>query len=203
METLRLFIAIPVPSEITDMLNKRQNLLADELGRDRIKWVGRPHFNKSNIFHLTLVFLGNQKREKVTEISEVMKEICTKQKQFEIFLHEESWFGSPQKIKVIIRKIGGQINQLQQITVGLRDKFEEKMSKRPFIPHLTLGRVRRNRDLSLLEFEEKMIKLPQSRKLKFEINRLVLYQSILHPEGPVYKKSFSCTFQEASAWEFQ
>ncbi|MGM0597443.1 MAG: RNA 2',3'-cyclic phosphodiesterase [Myxococcota bacterium] len=196
MKTLRLFIAIPIPPQITELVNKRQKLLADEFGQDKIKWVGRPHFDKNNIFHLTLIFLGNQNREKVAEISKVVKKICKTQKQFKVFLGKEDWFGSSKKIKVIIRKIGGEVHHLQKITDSLHEDLEVKKSKKSFTPHLTLARVKRNTKFSSLEFEKKMIKLPKSKKLKFEINRLVLYQSILQPEGPVYKELFSCTFQE-------
>ena len=56
---------------------------------------------------------------------------------------------------------------------------------KPFRPHLTLGRIKflenRNRFMAIID------ELPHKEYQQVEVSEFILFQSILRPEGPVYK----------------
>ena len=65
--------------------------------------------------------------------------------------------------------------------------------KREFHGHLTLARIKRNR-LSAQKFERVIQQTGQFESVKFTTDRLILFQSILMPEGPIYKELFFAKF---------
>jgi 2'-5' RNA ligase len=74
--------------------------------------------------------------------------------------------------------------QAVQILENTLASFGYPSDQVEFVPHLTLGRVKEIRQA------EKLVRLLEQYKNKSfgtaDIREIVYYESILHPEGPVY-----------------
>ena len=175
----RIFIAIKI--EPGPALQKIINSLKAVLASEKINWV-----NPENI-HLTLAFLGDTDEERIKVLSIMLKRTCTGFGEFSFSLNSTGVFKDFRDPRVIWAGIEGyekliKLNDI--INTGLKDTGFG-IENRPFKPHITLGRV-------------KYLKNPESLKSALEmykdnfiqdvnIEEVILYQSILRPEGPVYK----------------
>ncbi|HKK41816.1 MAG TPA: RNA 2',3'-cyclic phosphodiesterase, partial [Bacteroidales bacterium] len=61
------------------------------------------------------------------------------------------------------------------------------VEKRSFSPHITIGRVRRNSGGSKKMFSEFLDDYSNTVFQSVYVDRIILYESILLPSGPVYK----------------
>lgn len=174
---IRSFIAIELPEKI-------QEYLADIIEQLKkadfdARWV-----KPANI-HLTLKFLGNVAEKQLEDIKEVLENLAAKQETFDIRLKNLGAFPRTDYPRVIWTGVDDHEKKLTKlaadIEVALIDLgFEPE--DRDFYPHLTLARIKSNRNCYKLK---KMIEriLPSG---SFTADRLTLFQSILSPKGPTY-----------------
>ncbi len=180
METsIRTFIAIKITpeKEFLNLYSELKELLNDET----IKWV------EENNFHLTLRFLGNTTQSQVEEIQHSLEKIVSKLQPFQINIKGIGYFESKKQPRVLFAKIDDSPT-LQLLATEIKKQiiaFGFKNGTREFSPHLTLGRIKfinRKNDFysSINKFEETEIQ-------KIIVSKIILYQSILKPGGPIYK----------------
>jgi 2'-5' RNA ligase len=75
------------------------------------------------------------------------------------------------------------------------ERFGIKREEHPIHPHITLGRVRSQRNYTLLKKEiEEGMKTRPSETTAFTVDTLTLYQSDLTPQGPRYTSLYSAIF---------
>jgi len=173
---VRLFLAIPLPSAALARLASA----AGEL-RGRSLKAARP-----DGLHLTLVFLGEREEAEAGKIGDLLEEPELAVPRFPASLGGYGQFparGTPRVIFTPVLEGAGQITALQQALVGVLHRAGIRLEEeaRGFTPHVTLARCRGpGADLrglqDLLAFEE-----------RFTADRLVLYRSILRPEGAEYQ----------------
>ena len=175
----RLFIAMKInpASEILDFFSEIKELLEDE----KINWV------KENNFHLTLKFLGETDEETIPEISVALQQICSETEPFEFQLTGSGYFGSHKSPRVVFIKIRNTA-KLESLSSEINDRllncgFENE--NRKFKAHLTLGRIKfiKNTQAFYVHLEKHKNTFFQSVK----VDEIILYESKLQPEGPVYK----------------
>ncbi len=175
----RVFIAIKVEpgAEFLKMFSFFKAILKD----DNIKWTGT-----SNI-HITLVFLGDTQEEKVKEIDNLLKEICSGIRSFNLELCGAGIFRSLKDPRIIWSGISRspEIDSLQKIIIsGLRETGIP-LEDRPFNPHITLGRIKRLNNINVLS---DLIEKYRNKEIqKIRVTEITFYESILRPEGPIYK----------------
>lgn len=177
---MRVFIAIPLNEEI----HRELLLLQDRLRKSNadVKWA-----NPSNI-HLTLKFLGKIDDKQFENIKSSLKEIIKPHKPFDIYLSSIGAFPNinfPHVIWVGVDKGKKESGNLQKDieTVLLKIGFEKE--KHGFTPHLTLGRVRSEKNKSqLIEAMEKEKDFTSQGKVS--VNKITLFQSTLTAKGPIY-----------------
>ncbi|HIE43476.1 MAG TPA: RNA 2',3'-cyclic phosphodiesterase, partial [Candidatus Omnitrophica bacterium] len=177
---MRYFIALPLPEELKQEISKLQSQLKET--QADVKWVN------SKDLHITLKFLGGIEQEKVETISEKLNRGLDGFLPFTFTIGEIGSFPSLESPKVIW--IGVEKNR--ERVVELAEKVEELLKtlgfsheRRPFHPHLTLGRIRSRKQIGELIRKLKSLKIPEFRPV--EVERVILFQSILKPEGPEYK----------------
>ncbi len=174
----RTFIAFRVTAgkEILDCLGRLKVLLTGA----RIKWVDHEKM------HITLTFIGNTPANKIREVSGIMDNHVPSYPAPDLFIKGIGVFRNPDHPKVIwlgVDPMPGLNDLKDKIDRDLRhDGFN--IERREFKPHLTLGRIKSLRDKSgIIE----MIREYQDRPfLKGSIEELVLYESVLRPQGPEY-----------------
>jgi len=176
---MRCFIAIPIPGNIHSQLSKIQSQLK-ETDAD-VKWVGIDNI------HLTLKFLGEVDEQKIKAISEKLKEIADKHTCFQTRAEKAGAFptlSNPKVVWIGLNKNEEKINNLQKEIEGSLHSFGFEKETRLFHPHLTLGRVRSKKNIQKLTEEIKTLSSFQSDC--FTADKIVLFKSILKPQGAEY-----------------
>jgi len=175
----RTFIA--VKTEPGEKLRNAINLLRNGLDRESIKWVD------PDIMHLTLAFLGNTEDEIIRMVSHHLKEKCSGTGEISFTIKGLGVFpgiNNPRVIWAGIENADTLLN-LQKIVTGIITSLNIPAEEREFMPHLTLGRVKFLRNtgkLKQLISEHENIEFQNVR-----LNKLIYYESILMPAGPLYK----------------
>lgn len=140
-ETLRVFIALPVPSAVKDELRTLQDELRERLPGDALRWT-RPEQ-----IHLTLRFVGNVATAQIGDLIAVTREVCSRFGPFQLRAHGLGFFprsGSPRVIWVGVHENAGELPRLKQALDEAVDRLfgqaGEKEEK--FAGHLTIARAR-------------------------------------------------------------
>jgi 2'-5' RNA ligase len=151
------------------------------LKNDRIKWT-----DPANI-HITLLFLGDTPDKKIKETGVILQKVCNGSGEFELVICGSGLFRNSNDPRVIWAGIepSEKMTRLQRIISGKLRETGTELDDRSFNPHLTMGRVKKINDpekLKLLfdEFRDKVIQ-------RLKVSEIILYESVLRPEGPVYK----------------
>ena len=178
----RLFIAIRL--SVNDEFLKNLNSLKQNLVLDKISWV------KPDNFHLTLKFLGKTFTEKIPEIQNAMKEAGNNLMPFDLSLDKLGIFGSSYNPKVIWVETekNQQVFTLSQQLLHSLEKAGFSPDRQNFVPHFTLGRIRKLKNKS--HFQNVMENHKNVFHLKQTVSQFILYESKLTPSGPVYNPLF-------------
>ena len=174
----RIFIAIDINKNraLTRLVESYKLALKDE----KIRWV-----EPANI-HLTLAFLGESDEDQVSKAGEIMREAANNFESFEITFNGTGVFRDIRQPRVIWLGI-----EAPQSLYDLREVICEALkeeglyrNEKPFRPHLTLGRMKYIANKNVLA---EILKSSGSHDLPSQtVNELILYESILKPDGPVY-----------------
>jgi 2'-5' RNA ligase len=174
----RTFIAIKIhPGEKMRMI---MDYFKQTLAAEKIKWVS------PEIMHITISFLGDTDEKIIPAISEKIHRISIDYSPFELIFRSTGVFKNFRDPRVIW--IGTETNPvLQKIKTRIDDELSEygfEKELREFRPHLTIGRIKWIKDTSALE---QAIQKYKDQEVQRElINKIIFYESILKPEGPVY-----------------
>jgi RNA 2',3'-cyclic 3'-phosphodiesterase len=180
LETLRTFIAVPVSDETRAIVARVEDDLKG-LGAD-VKWVD------PRSVHLTLKFLGNVDAARVKEIAGALRAALVGTAPSSIMVAGAGTF-PPGRRNVRVIWLG--ITEGKAALVEMARQVDEACAslgfareERPFSPHLTLGRVRR--ESGRLGELAAGVAAVQFNPLKVDIDRVNLMRSELSPKGPIY-----------------
>lgn len=177
--TKRLFIAADIieGEKLIDLFVKLKEVLSE----DGIRWVN------SNNLHLTLKFLGETEELLIPSINEKLYDVTADFNPFIFQLKGLGYFGSKNDPRILFIKIeNGEV--LKRISICINEKLKEtgiEKEEKDFNAHLTLGRIKslKNRKKFYTEIEKYSNNFIQ----EVEINKIILYESFLTREGPIYK----------------
>jgi 2'-5' RNA ligase len=193
MSVIRAFIALDIPKEIRDCLVSVSNQLKEKIGKVPIRWVA-----PENI-HLTLKFLGDVSLNNI----EVLKaSIKTEAIGIKPMVFSAGGVGAYPKVRnPRVIWVGVEAPEdmiiLQKGIDAQTTMIGYQPDRRPFSPHLTLGRVSRHakgqdiRKVGDVLSESNIGFLGVGR-----VNAIHLYRSDLKPDGAVYTKLFTALFEE-------
>jgi 2'-5' RNA ligase len=181
---MRLFIAAPISEQAKD----GARLAVDDLRRSRadFKWV-----EAANL-HLTLAFFGEAAEAEVPKLEAAMARACAGRAPFELAFGGLGAFDSLERPRVVWIGLREGAKPLTGLAQALREALEgagllsEEEKSRGFQAHLTLGRMRSPRNLAALK--ARLIETPPKAEFRSTVDRLVLYESRLTSEGPVYRE---------------
>lgn len=177
--SMRLFIAIPIRPET--MLLKQRALLQNNLSDEMINWV------KEENMHLTLKFLGKISAKQLPEIIDAVSNCVPNQVSFPMTLERIGIFGSSYYARVVwvgIRE-NQQLKNLQESLLKELEKVGFQSDRQNFVPHFTLGRIKKIQHKD--HFKRVMEKVEKGFIQETRVDGFLLLESILTPEGPVYK----------------
>ncbi len=190
----RLFIAMPLPSEVERELDR---LLAQlRPMSDNVKWVPAKNI------HLTVKFLGDTRDKLIPDIATAINEASAPYQPFKTTLDKIGAFPNLNRPRVIW--VGGSV-PIEDAT-HLAKEIDHRMTElgfepesRPFKPHLTLGRVRQVRRVRQGRRVDELADYLQAFELNpipLLLDRVVLFQSTLTPQGAIYESLHKTVFGE-------
>lgn len=174
---MRAFLAAEIDEELKEKIAEVQEQLKE--ADAPVKYV-EPH----NL-HFTFKFFGEIDKEKSGEIVSAVETKVQNYSPFELSIKGVGIFPNPRYIRVVWLGVGdsGPFSRLQ---MALDEDFQKMGFKkeRSYVPHLTMGRVRgaKNKDALLSRIDE----LKEVEIGRMRIEKLLLKESVLKPEGPVY-----------------
>ncbi len=169
---MRLFVGIPAD----EVLKKEIKNFYEKERKPKGSWV------KIENLHITLKFIGEVEENKLKEVLKILKPTNFKELPFE----GASAFPNEKRPRVLFLKFK-EDEEFLNYQRELENKFKVlgfEKEEREFKIHLTLARFKFPPDRR--EFEECLKKLNLFSFSPFKINEIVLFQSILKPEGPTY-----------------
>lgn len=180
-ETLRLFLAIPMPEDIRAGLRRLQLESQPLLPPRAVRWA-RPEQ-----FHLTLKFLGNVPAADTVALSEAVRAVCAAAPPLRLRAEGAGFFpneSAPRVFWVEIKSLDGRLMEFQRQLEAAVERFAEKREKKTFTAHVTLARLEK---LGRREAEKWMARLRKDQAFgEWTASEVELVQSTLSPSGAVH-----------------
>ncbi len=196
MENIRSFIAIELPEELKQELTRLESELKQAGGVDCARWVD-PYS-----IHLTLKFLGNVVRGRISEIGRAMEDACRGIPPFQLGITELGAFPNLRRIQVVWVGLGGEVGRLQQLVRQLEMELSRlgfASESRPFTPHLTLARIRDNAPLSSKQsLGELLVRTHPGFNSPINVKAISLMRSQLTPGGAIYSRIYEVALNKES-----
>jgi len=187
----RIFIAINLPEDIKKELSSFQS-----------NWPELPcRWTKKENLHITLIFLGYLNDEELLEVLKITKEVVSRNQSFSINL-KKIIYGPPKKMPPRMVWAEGEkseeLGKLQQdlensLLIAQNSGFK-KTENRPYLPHITLGRIK-TWEWRQIEPEERP-EINEDIDLSFEVNSIEVMESQLKRGGSEYTILESCPLKE-------
>jgi 2'-5' RNA ligase len=172
---MRAFISLELPAKIKAEIKTIQQDL--KKANIQAKWVN------PQISHLTLAFLGSIRPNQVEKISQVLEGTGSQIKPVNLYLLRLGCFPNPVKPRVIFVDLAGEKDKLEILNEKIRENLKKEkiwFDKKPFSAHITLGRIKKRKNLT------QILKGLRVKKIKFQAKEIVLNKSELDPTGPAY-----------------
>lgn len=172
----RLFIAVEISGEARRIALAQINNLRSAFPAVNASWV------KPENLHITLKFLGGTEDALIHDLVCVLTKAVFEFGPLQLRLNGPRAFGK-RVIAIDIDDRAGTIFDLQAKIDTACSQFGFPLDKRRFHPHLTIARVRDERNAKqLLDFHQSC-ELPQ---VNFIRSQLTLYESVFKGSGTVY-----------------
>lgn len=177
-QSFRAFFAIDIPEDIKKAIITATKPLHTYYSLSQIKWV------KPENWHITLCFLNTISEQQYQCLDKKIKIALKSITSFHVELKSLQPFPSAEKFHIINLRPEPQEN-LTKLALIIEQNVKTcgiQTENRPFIPHLTLGRINNNQHKIQPKFLDK-IALPT---MNFDIIRLKLFKSEPQPTGSLY-----------------
>jgi RNA 2',3'-cyclic 3'-phosphodiesterase len=192
MSLLRAFIAVEIPHEIQQKINKESARLRSETG-GLVRWVPAQNM------HLTLKFLGDVSPSSVEFLVQMLRNEADAASCFSLQLTGLGAFPSIKRPRVILIGIQAPaaLTALQRGIESASRRLGYEPEERPFSPHLTLGRVKQNATVGEQQKIRHIIEGIQVDVLgTARVDSVHLFKSELKPNGSVYTRLFSALLKK-------
>ncbi len=188
MGWVRAFVAIEFPAWVKTAVSSLNQQLARTKGK--IAWV------KPEGVHLTLKFLGQISLQQLEQVKQALGNSATDVSPFNLEFTGLGVFPNERRPRVIWWGMISDPPQLNKLYQNLEEQLagcDFPREKRPFAPHLTLGRVRK------LDQPQQLIRLMEKAKIPtlppVAVTGMDLMQSTLTGSGAIYNSVASFSFK--------
>ena len=197
-DSIRTFIAIDMPPDAKEALATLTQTL-NARGLSDVRWV-----NPIGI-HLTLKFLGNIPPTIVPRILDALQAACQDHTPFNLSLGNLGVFPSPNNPRVLWIGLNGDLAPLAQIQASVEEHccaLGLASDRRPFTPHLTLGRVRRSLPTSQRDIVRTALQAETNAgNIEWPVQEVHLIHSTLTPQGAIYRSLGAIPLQSCHHYE--
>ena len=180
--TFRAFIAIDLSTDAKHELSRLAGAIKSQC---------KGSYPSSDMYHMTVAFLGDITDVQSDAICSVLEEVAQKYKPFELKLCRLGYFAQPEAATVFCsterdNTLLSLAQDVYRAAWDVRIPFDDK----PFRAHITLGR---RVDLSTIRLNSIEVE-----HVPFTVEGLTLYKSTLHPSGPTYEVVASIPFSNTT-----
>jgi 2'-5' RNA ligase len=179
---IRSFLALKLPPEIkkplSHILREMRKTPLD------VRWV------KADNIHITMVFLGTVPVGHVEPMGEAAEKVCQQYGPFAISLKGVGVFSSRRNPRVLWTGMEGDLDRMTCFRDALQKHlkpFGIKREKRPFRPHLTIGRFRKGARPGT-PLDELLSKYQELTSPVCALKGLTFFRSDLKPGGALYSE---------------
>lgn len=175
---MRLFVAVHLPTELTDRAAALLPAALPALKRVR-----------PELMHLTLAFLGWTPDERLDAVNEAARAAAAGHRAFDLTLSGAGRFPASGRPRVVWLGIGDGAGALAALADSVTAQLRERQltfDDRPFAPHLTLARVRDEASGPEARTVAAGIETIVVPELRARIDRIAVVESVLSPKGPRY-----------------
>ncbi len=184
MTMLRTFIAVELDRELLGSLVALQDRLREHVAPRSIRWV-RPEG-----IHLTLKFLGETRPDQVEAVKVALDRAASEVRPFAFTVGGMGCFPNTRRPRVIwvgLYEPSGTLSRLRDAVESHVAPLGFPTEKRPFRPHLTLGRVQRYASKSEVREVGEVIAAGETGTLdEMRVGQVSYIKSDLRPGGAVY-----------------
>jgi len=167
----RLFIGVPMDEHCQQQINAAVLLLRDD---KNIRWIA------AHNRHLTLTFLGATRDADLLALQKSFAETYTTVIPFDFVLTQLTRFPDVRgHIFAAVNEVSPELLQLYQRTRSLLDRCHIPFEEREYRPHITLGRIRSQRQLHV-HFDQRIA-------FTLHIDRVCLYESVATQDSREYQ----------------
>lgn len=177
VEKWRIFIAVPIPTDIKLALADWCDERREEFRFQR--WVHREDY------HITMQFLGDTSPDRVDEIGAAIKRVISGIRPFSIEARGCGTFGRPDQPRVLWAGVDGEIRSLQQLQNNITQENRKLgfiPEDRPYRPHITLARKYREGSRFAADITEL-----SPRFGSWTVDALVIYRTQMNRQ-PMYEQ---------------
>ncbi|WP_040950309.1 RNA 2',3'-cyclic phosphodiesterase [Gorillibacterium massiliense] len=181
----RLFIALPLPSDLQEELAVRCKRLSRSISFK--KWV-----HKEDL-HITLQFLGAVPINRIAHIEQSMRELSLASASFDLSIQGLGSFGLAASPRILWAGLSGDIaalKQLQQSVVRAMTPHGFPGEDRPYRPHITLAKHFRGNDGGPDALHQGMSSEDWDSPLGWSANEIVLFETHMS-RSPMYERLFT------------
>jgi len=182
-ETIRTFISVELPQEIHHKLRQMQDILGASM--PDVRWTKSPNI------HLTLKFLGDVEVSRIDAISKALAGIASRFPPFTMSFTGLGAFPNSRKPRIVwvgLEYGADESMEIAEQIEGAMKRLGFPREKRPFRPHLTVGRIRRLEHPALMT--ESLEQSDVGKLGEFTVQQVSLIKSQLDPGGSIYTTLF-------------
>ncbi|MFQ5414943.1 MAG: RNA 2',3'-cyclic phosphodiesterase [Phycisphaerae bacterium] len=175
---MRLFVAVELEHDLRSALTAVQNALRRDASG--VRWVRPEHL------HLTLKFLGEVPDGDVARVSDAIRAAAARCDTFDITVSGSGVFPPAGRVRVIWVGLAAASGALGRCFAAVDAALQPAgipRERRPFAPHVTLGRVRDDRSSGRLR---SLVEAARVRPAGQAVRSLTLMPTSLAPGGPTY-----------------
>jgi 2'-5' RNA ligase len=186
MSSVRAFLAIPLPRQLQESIHSIQTELQASITEAR--------WTRPENLHLTLHFFGEIEQETLEKLRVSVLSVKSCQRPFQVGVKGLGAFPNPHRPRVIWLGLEprGQLEQLHRATERCLRQAGITTDSRPYSPHLTIGRLHGDPfDLTKL-----FSSMQQKRIEPLTVDRMILYESRLRPEGAQHVQLLTVNFND-------
>lgn len=172
---MRLFFGVGLPMGVRKEVWNFCSTIKEKL--PKMKWV-----EEENL-HITLRFLGEVEKEKLSTLVQLSDELSRAVKAFPVMLGSLGAFPNPKRARVFWCGLSEGGEGCTRLFNGLEARLQDfgfAPEDKVFHPHITLSRLNPPSTLAIENLSPPPV-------LSFTCDRFTLYESVLRPQGPLYK----------------
>ncbi len=188
-KSVRLFIALELPAAVQEALHAPLETIREEIRSRGVRWTPPPNI------HLTLKFLGDVPLSHVEDIQTALKTAVAVYPPVDLLIAEAGCFPNPKRPRIVwlgLQDQTGHLGKLQSSIEQALEPLSYPREKRPFTPHLTIGRVKRHvqgQDLSNIGKAVQQLTIGEISR--WQTASVSLMESDLRPEGAHYTRRYA------------